>query len=132
MALILLAVPSDEKCIRIHAAGNIEVVAGNDITIKAKKNIAIEAGENISMQSGKDTDISADANVSIEAENNMQQGATDIFVKAENSISQESGNSHIIKTEKLQEKAGGTATPERLHIYHRYMVCNVSLILVAQ
>lgn len=101
---------TDEKCIRIHAAGNIEVVAGNDITIKAQKNITIEAGENISMQSGKDTDISADANVSIEAENNMQQEATDIFVKAENSISQESGNSHIIKTEKLQEKAGGTAS----------------------
>ena len=40
----------------------------------------------------------------------MQQEATDIFVKAENSISQESGNSHIIKTEKLQEKAGGTAS----------------------
>lgn len=101
---------TDEKCIRIHAAGNIEVVAGNDITMKAKKNITIEAGENITMQSGKDTDISADANMSIEAENNMQQEATDIFVKAGNSISQESGNSHIIKTEKLQEKAGRTAS----------------------
>lgn len=101
---------TDEKCIRIHAAGNIEVVAGNNITMKAKKNITIEAGENITMQSGKDTDISADANMSIEAENNMQQEATDIFVKAENSISQESGNSHVIKTEKLQEKAGGTVS----------------------
>ena len=101
---------TDEKCIRIHAAGNIEVVAGNDITMKAKKNITIEAGENITMQSGKDTDISAEANMSIEAENNMQQEATDIFVKAGNSISQESGNSHIVKTEKLQEKAGSTAS----------------------
>lgn len=101
---------TDEKCIRIHATGNIEVVAGNDITMKAKKNIMIKAGENITMQSGKDTDISADANMSIEAENNMQQDATDIFVKAGNSISQESGNSHIIKTEKLQEKAGGNAS----------------------
>lgn len=101
---------TDEKCIRIHAAGNIEVVAGNDITMKAKKNITIEAGENITMQSGKDTDISAEANISIEAKNNMQQEATDIFVKAENSISQESGNSHIVKTKKLQEKASGTAS----------------------
>lgn len=106
----LIQLSTDEKCIRIHATGNIEVVAGSDITMKAKKNIMIEAGENITMQSGKDTDISANANMSIEAENNMQQEATDIFVKASNSISQESGNSYIIKTEKLQEKASGTAS----------------------
>lgn len=106
----LIQLSTDEKCIRIHATGNIEVVAGNDITMKAKKNITIEAGENITMRSGKDTDISADANMSIAAENNMQQEATDIFMKADNSINQESGNSYTIKTERLQEKASTTAS----------------------
>lgn len=106
----LIQLSTDEKCIRIHATGNIEVVAGNDIVMKAKKNITIEAGENITMQSGKDTDISADANMSIVAENNMQQEATDIFVKADNSLNQKSGNAHTIETQKLQEKATGTAS----------------------
>lgn len=106
----LIQLSTDERCIRIHAAGNIEVVAGNDITMKAEKNITIEAGENITMQSGKDTDIIAKANMSMEAENNMQQDATDIFVKADNSIRQESGNSYLIQTQKLQEKADGTAS----------------------
>lgn len=48
--------------------------------------------------------------MSMEAENNMQQDATDIFVKADNSIRQESGNSYLIQTQKLQEKADGTAS----------------------
>lgn len=103
----LIHLSSDGKYIRIEAKGDIQISAGNNIGIKAGKNISIEAGENISMDSGKDTDINADANMSISAENNMQQEATDIFVKAKDAISQESENSHIIKTTTLQEKSSG-------------------------
>ena len=78
---------------------------GNDVGIKAAHNISIQAGDNISMESGKDTDISADANMSVSAKDNMQQQATDIYVKASDSISEQSGNSHIIKTTTLQEKS---------------------------
>lgn len=103
----LIHLSSDGRYIRIEAKGDIQISAGNNIGIKAEKNISIEAGENISMDSGKDTDINADANMSISAENNMQQEATDIFVKAKDAISQESENSHIIKTMTLQEKSSG-------------------------
>lgn len=103
----LIHLSSDGKYIRIEAKGDIQISAGNNIGIKAGKNISIEAGENISIDSGKDTDINADANMSISAENNMQQEATDIFVKAKDAISQESENSHIIKTTTLQEKSSG-------------------------
>lgn len=103
----LIHLSTDGKFIRIEAKGDIQIVAGNDITMKAAKNINIQAGENISVESGKDTDISADTNMSISAENNMQQQATDIFVKASDLINEESGNSHIIKTTTLQEKASG-------------------------
>jgi len=103
----LIHLSSDGQYIRIEAKGDIQISAGNNIGIKAGKNITIEAGENISMDSGMDTDINADANMSISAENNMQQEATDIFVKAKDAVSQESGNSHIIKTTTLQEKSSG-------------------------
>lgn len=103
----LIHLSSDGKYIRIEAKGDIQISAGNNIGIKAGKNISIEAGENISMDSGRDTDINADANMSISAENNMQHQATDIFVKAKDAISQESGNSHIIKTTTLQQKSSG-------------------------
>lgn len=103
----LIHLSSDGKYIRIEAKGDIQISAGNNIGIKAGKNISIEAGENISMDSGMDTDINSDANMSISAENNMQQEATDIFVKAQDAISQESENSHIIKTTTLQEKSSG-------------------------
>lgn len=103
----LIHLSSDGKYIRIEAKGDIQISAGNNIGIKAGKNISIEAGENISMDSGMDTDINADANMSISAENNMQQEATDVFVKAKDAISQESENSHIIKTTTLQEKSSG-------------------------
>lgn len=103
----LIHLSSDGQYIRIEAKGDIQISAGNNIGIKAGKNITIEAGENISMDSGLDTDINADANMSISAENNMQQEATDIFVKAKDAVSQESGNSHIIKTTTLQEKSSG-------------------------
>ena len=103
----LIHLSTDGRYIRIEAKGDIQIVAGNDITMKAAKNINIQAGENISVESGKDTDISADDNMSISAENNMQQQATDIYVKASDSLSEESGNSHIIKTTTLQEKSSG-------------------------
>ncbi len=103
----LIHLSSDGQYIHIEAKGDIQISAGNNIGIKAGKNITIEAGENISMDSGMDTDINADANMSISAENNMQQEATDIFVKAKDAVSQESGNSHIIKTTTLQEKSSG-------------------------
>lgn len=103
----LIHLSSDGKYIRIEAKGDIQISAGNNIGIKAGKNISIEAGENITMDSGMDTDINADANMSMSAENNMQQEATDIFVKAKDAISQESENSHIIKTTTLQEKSSG-------------------------
>lgn len=103
----MIHMSSDGQYIHIEAKGDIQVTAGNNIGIKAGKNITIEAGDNISLDSGKDTDISAEANMSISAENNMQQEATDIYVKAKDSISQESGNSHIIKTTTLQEKSSG-------------------------
>lgn len=106
----LIHLSSDGQYIRIEAKGDIQISAGNNIGIKAGKNITIEAGENISMDSGTDTDINADANMSISAENNMQQEASDIFVKAKDAISQESGNSHIIKTTTLQEKSSGKTT----------------------
>lgn len=103
----LIHLSSDGQYIRIEAKGDIQISAGNDIGIKAAKNITIEAGENITIDSGKDTDISADANMSMSAENNMHQEATDVFVKAKDAISQESGNSHLIKTTTLQEKSSG-------------------------
>lgn len=103
----LIHLSSDGKYIRIEAKGDIQISAGNDIGIKAAKNITIEAGENITIDSGKDTDISADASMSMSAENNMHQEATDVFVKAKDAISQESGNSHLIKTTTLQEKSSG-------------------------
>lgn len=103
----LIHLSSDGKYIRIEAKGDIQISAGNNIEIKAEKNISIEAGENLSMDSGKDTDINADVNMSISAENNMQQQATAIFANAKDAISQESGNSHIIKTTTLQEKSSG-------------------------
>lgn len=106
----LIHLSTDGKYIRIEAKGDIQIVAGNDITMKAAKNINIQAGENISVESGKDTDISADDNMSLSADNNMQQQATDIYVKAKDSLSEESGNSHIIKTTTLQEKASGKAS----------------------
>ena len=96
---------SDGKYIRIEAKGDVQISAGNDVGIKAAHNISIQAGDNISMESGKDTDISADANMSVSAKDNMQQQATDIYVKASDSISEQSGNSHIIKTTTLQEKS---------------------------
>ena len=103
----LIHLSTDGKYIRIEAKGDIQIVAGNDINMKAAKNINIQAGENISVESGMDTDISADENISLSAENNMQQLATDIYVKAKDSLSEESGNSHIIKTTTLQEKSSG-------------------------
>ena len=106
----LIHLSTDGKYIRIEAKGDIQIVAGNDITMTAAKNIKIQAGENITMDSGKDTDISADDNMSLSAENNMQQQATDLYVKAKDSLSEESGNSHIIKTTTLQEKASGKAS----------------------
>lgn len=48
--------------------------------------------------------------MSLSADNNMQQQAIDIYVKAKDSLSEESGNSHIIKTTTLQEKASGKAS----------------------
>lgn len=101
----LIHMSSDGQYIRIEAKGDIQIVAGNNITMKAGKNISVEAGENISIDSTLDTDINADANMSISAENNMRQEATDIFVKAKDAIFEESENSHIIKTTKLQEKS---------------------------
>lgn len=106
----LIHLSTDGKYIRIEAKGDIQIVAGNDITMSAKKNINISAGENISVESGMDTDISADANISVSAQDNMQQQATDLFVKMSDSISQESANSHIIKTTELKEKASGKAS----------------------
>ena len=106
----LIHLSTDGKFIRIEAKGDIQIVAGNDITMEAAKNINIRAGENISVESGKDTDISADDNMSLSAENNMQQQASDVYVKASDSLSEESGNSHIIKTTTLQEKASGKAS----------------------
>lgn len=103
----LIHLSTDGKYIRIEAKGDIQIVAGNDISLKAAKDINIQAGENISVKSGKDTDISADANMSISAEDNIQQQATDIYVTASDSLSQESGNSHVVKTTTLQEKASG-------------------------
>lgn len=104
-----LTFSTDEQLIRIEAKGNIELLAGKNIQIKAEKDMEITAGNNLTINSGKDTDISADANMSIAAENNMDQKATDLFVKASDAISQESGNSFIIKTNNLQEKAARKA-----------------------
>ena len=106
----LIHLSTDGKYIRIEAKGDIQIVAGNDITMQAAKNITIKAGENVSVESGKDTDISADANMSLSAEDNMQQQATDIYVKASDALNEESGNSHMIKTTTLQEKASGKAS----------------------
>ena len=106
----LIHLSTDGKYIRIEAKGDIQIVAGNDITMKAAKNINIRAGENISVESGMDTDICAEANMSVSAEDNMQLQATDLFAKASDSLSEESGNSHIIKTTTLQEKASAKAS----------------------
>lgn len=102
----MIILSSDEKLIRIEAQGNVEIVAGQDITMRAERNISIEAGQNLSVRSGKDSDYRADASMSISANDSMRREADSISEKATDSIIQESGNSHTIKTKVLKEKSG--------------------------
>lgn len=102
----MITLSSDEKLIRIEAQGNVEIVAGQDITMRAERNISIEAGQNLSVRSGKDSDYRADASMSISANDSMRREADSISEKATDSIIQESGNSHTIKTKVLKEKSG--------------------------
>ncbi len=63
-----ITLSTDDKLIKLESKGNIELLAGNDIIMKAEKNITIEAKEDIS--------VTTDKNMTEMVKNNMKVQVT--------------------------------------------------------
>ncbi len=66
----LIYFDSTKNVIRIEAAGDIDIIAGANMTLDAKGNINIKSGANISIEAGADLTASANANATVTANTN--------------------------------------------------------------
>ena len=70
-----ITLSADDKKITIYSAGNVEVIADNDINVNAGSNIAVNAEGDITVNAKGDIGMNADGNIGIKSKGNISMEA---------------------------------------------------------